>query len=924
MSFGFAIGDFVALGRLAWGLYKQCKEASAEFAEVCHEVLSIHTALRELEDEAQNEDSILNRAGKGRQKELNNIIQYCTEVLQQLETLVTRYRSLGTSQRKVWDRIKLGDEGIQVIRNKLVLHTSTLTLFLTSLGTGSLGRIEKKLDDIAAEIRAGHHEPSVITAVNDEPGLSQSEAWTFLFRELAEDFSVQEVEAFKGEIQAYIKQLVERGALEEHSSSPYSNTKAADSLTPRVSPSTSIVVESSGASPASAESPNSWWPPKPTAVSDSDSEGTDKDVRPLPNRLPPEKEPTSTQAHRSSTGEKPKSHEGKTAKSTLNSHTVPSCLADNILFPPIEGRDRDAGRWGESCKVGIEIGTDYCRVAAYDFDRKEAVSLSDEFGCTDIPTCVAFTQDKILVGHAAREQATSNLENTFFGFTCFLGKVDACWSRSRLEYKKTQCSDLRQRSRDLIFYVPCRRRHYTLVELTANLLRYCRQLAEAHCSSFALTVCITTSSAWGIATSRVLAEAAEIAGIYSFSIVPYGVALAHHYATRNQIWTRQDRLSSTIVDMSTRGASLFQIVVVSDPEGRRKISLGQCYTIQYGFSVDEAAASLLIPEALQSKHYIKQTGMRIHDARREFLRGGERFFDFPRLGNNKDFVSVPPRVDLSSVHEEYLRKLKEILQALRRLAETMDSCILTGELALLQSVQSMFNQNRLSNFGPAWVLEVPNPDDPFSASKGAAELDPRKVDMDEWLPCRLELQTVSQDQQTHFLILTEDIRRGQLRASWSKTVHVVPQSMKQGGLYLKVAETDQGNITPSEREVLFEAAIKTAVVSSWYSLVVSVDVDYNIEFKLQREDGAQDDVVVAEVHCSNSRVIDFRRGYFVAVTEWEKIEWQLESLGEEIAPSSTVKAGGKNIKPPRRDRDHKKNVNSKRESRIEINKSRQP
>ncbi len=245
MSFGFAVGDFVALGRLAWGLYKQCKGASAEFAEVCNEVLSIHTALRELEDEAQNEDSILNRAGKGRQKELHTIVQNCTEVLRQLETLVTRYRSLGTSQRKVWDRIKFGDEGIQVIRNKLVLHTSTLTLFLTSLGTGSLGRIEKKLDDIAAEIRAGHHESSIITAVNDEPGPSRSEAWTFLFRELAEDFSVHEVEAFKEEIQTYIKQLVERGALEEHASSPCSDISTADSLPPRLSPSAFSVVESS-------------------------------------------------------------------------------------------------------------------------------------------------------------------------------------------------------------------------------------------------------------------------------------------------------------------------------------------------------------------------------------------------------------------------------------------------------------------------------------------------------------------------------------------------------------------------------------------------------------------------------------------------------------------------------------------------------
>lgn len=164
------------------------------------------------EDEAQNEYSILNRAGKGRNKELNNVVQICTEVLRQLEDLLTRYRSLGTNQKKAWDRVKFGDEDIQIIRNKLLLHTSTLTLFLTSLETGSLDRIEKKLDDIAAEVRAGQHESSVISAVNNDPGPSQSEAWRFSSKQLAEDFSREEIEAYK---KSYIKELIARGALQE-------------------------------------------------------------------------------------------------------------------------------------------------------------------------------------------------------------------------------------------------------------------------------------------------------------------------------------------------------------------------------------------------------------------------------------------------------------------------------------------------------------------------------------------------------------------------------------------------------------------------------------------------------------------------------------------------------------------------------------
>jgi hypothetical protein len=71
------------------------------------------------------------------------------------------------------------------------------------LGTGSLSRIEKKLDDVAAEIRAGQHEPSVITAVNENAGSSQNEAWGFLFREIAGDSSRDEIEAYRGEIRLH-------------------------------------------------------------------------------------------------------------------------------------------------------------------------------------------------------------------------------------------------------------------------------------------------------------------------------------------------------------------------------------------------------------------------------------------------------------------------------------------------------------------------------------------------------------------------------------------------------------------------------------------------------------------------------------------------------------------------------------------------
>jgi hypothetical protein len=175
----------------------------------------LHAAIKELEDEATNADSILIRAGSGKKKELDEIIKNCRAVLVQLERLLTKYQSLGTKSKRTWDRIKFGTEGLQTIREKLTFHTSSINLFLTTLGTGSLGRIEKKLEEIMEEIRAGKREPTVLTTVDDDNEEAETH-WNALKSELLDDgFTRQDIEAHKGAIKAYIQELVDRGELQE-------------------------------------------------------------------------------------------------------------------------------------------------------------------------------------------------------------------------------------------------------------------------------------------------------------------------------------------------------------------------------------------------------------------------------------------------------------------------------------------------------------------------------------------------------------------------------------------------------------------------------------------------------------------------------------------------------------------------------------
>lgn len=57
MSFGFPIGDFIAVGELSWRIYRSCKGSTKEFHEISREALTIHTVVKELQDELGTEQA---------------------------------------------------------------------------------------------------------------------------------------------------------------------------------------------------------------------------------------------------------------------------------------------------------------------------------------------------------------------------------------------------------------------------------------------------------------------------------------------------------------------------------------------------------------------------------------------------------------------------------------------------------------------------------------------------------------------------------------------------------------------------------------------------------------------------------------------------------------------------------------------------
>ena len=468
MSFGFSIGDFVVLGTLAKDLYKQCKDAPEEFRNVRKEVGSLRVAVRQLEKEAESEHSLLNRGGPEglrRREDLERVRESCSDILDELQQLLHTYRSLGTNSKRTWDRVRFRSADIQGIRDRLAVHVSSLTLLLDTLSINSLGRIERKIDVLAAEVRAGLREPSLIS-VSDQGDSDQDVAWQILVRELSEDFSASEIETYKDQIKRYIRLLVDRGDFEEREPASLVQLQGIP-VRPK-----SVTDEPPGTANADDVRTAPRWPPQPTVESDSDSTislrlGPSSQRASFTNieaEMPDTVDEICTQQRanptfgNTKTSKFPVAHCAETIEDLFPLNRFPS--------PPPE----------EDPYVGIDISFECCRVAAYDRRTEKPAVLQNEYGNCSTPTWIAFTPQDILIGEDAKAQAATNFENSFCGFTLLLGSLfcDEITTAFRNNFD-FQIDELDGKPS---FFVPCRQRHYSPEELAAFLIRKLVSIAE--------------------------------------------------------------------------------------------------------------------------------------------------------------------------------------------------------------------------------------------------------------------------------------------------------------------------------------------------------------------------------------------------------------------------------------------------------------
>lgn len=236
MSFGFSIGDFIALGQLAWKVYRSCKDAPECFKNISQEVLSLHAVLREVEENISAQTLPVTR-----QSNLKTIGDGCRNVLEDLQSLVDKYESLGTQSKRTWDRMKWGHEDIAELRSRLTSNTVLLTAFIrcghalecvpadTEYSTSQVV-VEKKLNKFLQELQDGKHESSVVTTQTVESlSTDEKQTWRIIRKELEDiGITVAAFDANRDFIIDWFREGIATGAFEEQTPEDISSNQSCE------------------------------------------------------------------------------------------------------------------------------------------------------------------------------------------------------------------------------------------------------------------------------------------------------------------------------------------------------------------------------------------------------------------------------------------------------------------------------------------------------------------------------------------------------------------------------------------------------------------------------------------------------------------------------------------------------------------------
>lgn len=136
MSFGYSVGDFIAVVQIANKVRRRFVDSPAQFQAISDEAKSLSNVLRDLDDiipdRSLSQEQVV---------DLQDNLHACKSLLNDLDMILDKYQildksgptTLSTESRRIWKRLKWEPADIKELRDRLASNVSLLNAFLGSI-----------------------------------------------------------------------------------------------------------------------------------------------------------------------------------------------------------------------------------------------------------------------------------------------------------------------------------------------------------------------------------------------------------------------------------------------------------------------------------------------------------------------------------------------------------------------------------------------------------------------------------------------------------------------------------------------------------------------------------------------------------------------------------------------------------------------
>lgn len=146
MSFGFGVGDLLAVVELATKIRKRFVDAPAHLKAVSDEVKSLSSLIQDVEVDITNRDMTTDRLDR-----LDTIVSGAKSVLEDLDAFFEKNRAVSekgrASLKRIWSRFSLDSGDVRDLRARLTTHVTLLGTFLDQDLRDAIAKVHEHMNE---------------------------------------------------------------------------------------------------------------------------------------------------------------------------------------------------------------------------------------------------------------------------------------------------------------------------------------------------------------------------------------------------------------------------------------------------------------------------------------------------------------------------------------------------------------------------------------------------------------------------------------------------------------------------------------------------------------------------------------------------------------------------------------------------------